>query len=178
MRDVSVRNAPSPLTPPDQGDCLMRVREYAVDMSTTAAPTKPSFTPPPASPEHQATQEVANRLVELCSAGKNQQALQELYAENARHVEVMEAPWCPRTIEGKAALLKKGEEFAKSTTIHSATCGKPIVNGDQFILPMSMDCTCSQGPMAGQRMNISETALYTVRNGKITEGKFFYGCGM
>jgi len=32
--------------------------------------------------------------------------------------------------------------------------------------------------MANQRMNMSETALYTVKNGKITEGKFFYSCGM
>jgi predicted ester cyclase len=48
----------------------------------------------------------------------------------------------------------------------------------QFVVPMTMDCTSNEGPMAGQRMNMSETALYTVKNGKITEGKFFYSCGM
>jgi hypothetical protein len=145
---------------------------------TTATTTKPSFTPPPASPEHQATQKVANRLVELCSTGKNLDAIKELYADNARHVEVMEAPWCPRITEGKTNLLKKAEEFAQNTTIHSASCGQAMVNGDQFVCTMTLDCTSKMGPMAGQRMNISETALYTVKNGKITEGKFFYGCGM
>lgn len=129
------------------------------------------------SPEAQATQKVANRLVELCGAGKNLDALKELYADNARHVEVMDAPWCPRITEGKKTLLEKAEKFAKTTTVHGASVGKPVVNGDQFILPMSLDCTASEGPMAGQRMNMTETALYTVKNGKITEGKFFYGCG-
>ena len=81
-------------------------------------------------------------------------------------------------MEGKQTILEKADKFAKTTTIHGATVGKPIVNGDQFICPMSLDATCSDGPMAGQRMNMVETALYTVKNGKITEGKFFYSCGM
>ena len=145
-------------------------------MSTTQA--KPSFTPPAPSAEHQATQKVADRLAALCSTGKNLDAIKELYADNARHVEVMEAPWCPRTIEGKSALLAKAEQFAKSTTVHGASCGKPIVNGDQFVCAMSLDCTSTEGPFANHRMNLTETALYTVKNGKITEGKFFYGaCG-
>jgi ketosteroid isomerase-like protein len=128
--------------------------------------------------EFVATQTVAHRLAEMCKTGKNLDAIKELYADDARHVEVMAAPWCPRVVEGKAALLKKAEEFHSKTTIHSATCGTPIVNGDQFIVPMGLDCTSNDGPMAGQRMNISETALYTVKNGKISEAKFFYGCGM
>lgn len=43
---------------------------------------------------------------------------------------------------------------------------------------LSLDSTFNDGPMKGQRMNMSETALYTVKNGKIAEGKFFDGCGM
>ena len=144
-------------------------------MSTTT--TKPAFKPPAQSAEHQATQKVAQRLAELCNSGKNDQALKELYADNARHIEAMEMPGCPRITEGKAALLKKAEQWAKITTVHGGTCGKPLVNGDQFTCAMSLDCTSSEGPMAGQRMNMSETCLYTVKNGKITEGKFFYSCG-
>lgn len=144
-------------------------------MSTTTAP---SCSPPALPAEHAATQQVADRLVALLAAGKNLDAISDLYADAARHVEVMDAPWCPRITQGKAELLKKAEQFARDTEIHSATCGKPIVNGDQFVCTMGLDCTSRQGPMAGQRMNISETALYTVRNGKITEAKFFYCCGM
>ncbi|HYF15873.1 MAG TPA: nuclear transport factor 2 family protein [Phycisphaerales bacterium] len=144
---------------------------------STATPSKPAFEMPPMSAEHTATQKVADRLVELCSQGKNLDAIRELYADNARHVEAMEGPGCPRLTEGRANILEKAAVFQKTTTIHSASCGKPIVNGDQFVLPMSMDCTCSEGPMANIRMQMSETCLYTVRNGKITEGKFFYSCG-
>lgn len=130
------------------------------------------------SAEHQATQKVAERLVALVSEGKNLDAMKELYADNARHVEVMAGPGCERITEGKATLLEKAEKFHKSMTVHGKTVGKAVVNGDQFLLPMSLDGTASDGPMAGQRMNMVETALYTVKNGKITEGKFFYSFGM
>jgi hypothetical protein len=146
--------------------------------TTTKKPTPPAFTPPTPSPEYLATQKVAQRLTELCASGKNQQAMQELYADNVRHVEVMDMPGCPRITEGKAALLQKAEKFARTAQIHSASCGKPMINGDQFVCTMTLDCTSSEGPMAGQRMNMSETALYTVKNGKIVEGRFFYSCGM
>lgn len=146
-------------------------------MSTTTT-KPPSFQMPPMSPEHQATQKIASRLVELCTVGKNLDAIKELYADNVRSIEAMEGPGCPRVTEGKANVLKAAEHFEKITTIHACTVGKPIVNGDQFVVPMSLDCTASEGPMAHQRMQLSETALYTVKNGKITEAKFFYSCGM
>src|SRR3954468_13345126 len=120
-------------------------------MSTTTAPTKPAgFQLPAPSAEHLATQKVAQRLVDLCSTGKNLDAIKELYADNAKHVEAMEGPGCPRISEGKKTLLEKAEKFGKTTTIHSATIGKPIINGDQFVVPMSMDCTSTEGPMANQ----------------------------
>ncbi|MCC6427434.1 MAG: nuclear transport factor 2 family protein [Phycisphaerales bacterium] len=148
-------------------------------MSTTTAPSNPAACQmPPMPAEHQATQKVADRLVELMNTGKNLEAINELYADNSRHVEVIGMPGCDRITEGKALVTTKAEMFAKTTTIHNATVGKPIVNGDQFVLPMTLDCTCNEGPMAGQRMNMSETALYTVKNNKITEGKFFYSMGM
>lgn len=147
-------------------------------MNTTTTPSKPSFQMPPLSPEHQATQKVADRFHELVSAGKNLDAIKELYADNARHVEAMESPGCSRVTEGRGTLLQKAEHFARTTQFHGATVSKPIINGDQFVCQMTLDCTSSEGPFAGQRMNLSETALYTVKNNKITEGKFFYGCGM
>ena len=137
-----------------------------------------SFTMPAPSAEHQATQKVADRLHALMNEGKSHQAIQDLYADNARHVEAMEMPGCPRITEGKPTLLEKHEQWQKITAMHSASCSKPIVNGDQFVCQMTMDATSSEGPMAGQRFQMSETCLYTVKNGKITEAKFFYSCGM
>ncbi len=148
-------------------------------MSTSpAAPSsKPAFPMPAFSPEHLATQNVAQRLVELCAAGKNRDAIVELYADDARHVEAMETPGNPRVLVGKAAILRKADHWEKTTTVHGATVGQPSVNGDQFVCAMTLDCTCAEGPFAGQRMNLRETAVYTVKDGRVTEGKFFYvGC--
>lgn len=133
-------------------------------------------TPPPLDPVTQATATVAKRFYELCSTDKHHEAMQELYADNARHIEVMEMPGSPykRITEGKPALLKMSEHWAQNTEVHGGTCSKPLINGDQFIVDMSIDATHKQGPMAGQRMNMTEKCLYTVKNGKITEAKFFY----
>lgn len=123
------------------------------------------------------TNQVAIRLHELCNKGQYHEAMQELYADNARHVEAMEMPGSPykRVTEGKPALLKMSEHWMKTNTVHSASCGMPMVNGDQFVCEMKMDVTCGDGPMAGQRMEMQEVCLYTVSNGKIAEAKFFYG---
>ncbi|HPO93892.1 MAG TPA: nuclear transport factor 2 family protein [Phycisphaerales bacterium] len=125
------------------------------------------------------THKVANRFYELCTAGEYDRAMKELYADDARHVEAMEMPGSPykRITEGKPALVKMSEHWRKTTTVHGGTVSKPLVNGDQFVCEMSLDCTSSEGPMAGQRMKMSETCLYTVKNGKISEAKFFYACG-
>ncbi|MGD9688995.1 MAG: SnoaL-like domain-containing protein [Phycisphaerales bacterium] len=121
----------------------------------------------------------ANRLHELCAAGKYDQAMAELYADNARHVEAMEMPGSPfkRIMEGKPLLLKMSDQFGRMNTIHSANCGAPMFNGDQFICEMSIDMTCKEGPMAGQRMSMREFCLYTVKGGRIAEAVFFYGAG-
>lgn len=128
-------------------------------------------------PQSAATQKVADRLCELGNSGRFHEAMIELYADNARHVEAMEMPGSPykRVTEGKPALVKMSEHWGKTTTVHSASVGKPVVNGDQFICEMKMDCTSGEGPMAGQRIQMAEQCLYTVKNGKITEAKFFYG---
>lgn len=126
-----------------------------------------------------ATLAVANRLHELCNGGKFHEAMAELYADDARHIEAMEMPGSPykRVMEGKQTLLAMSEHWGKTTTVHSASVGTPLVNGDQFVCEMSMDCTSHEGPMAGQRMDMKETCLYTVKNGRIVEARFFYSCG-
>jgi ketosteroid isomerase-like protein len=47
----------------------------------------------------------------------------------------------------------------------------PYVHGDQFVVRFKMEVT----PKDGKRMNLDEVGLYTVKNGKIVEERFFMG---
>jgi len=127
-------------------------------------------------PHPEETVRVANRLSELCNTGKHHEAMLELYADDARHVDAFEMPGSPfkRIMEGKPLLLQMSEMWANMNEIHDSSCGKPLINGDQFICEMMIDITAREGPMQGRRLKMSEQCLYTVKNGKIAEAKFFY----
>ncbi len=51
--------------------------------------------------------------------------------------------------------------------------GKPVVNGDQFLLAMSLDSTFNDGPMKGKRMDMLEHAMYTVKIGRSRRRRSF-----
>lgn len=127
------------------------------------------------------TQDVANRFHELVSQGQFREAMQELYDDHARHVEAVEMPDMPypRILEGKEKLLAMSEHWERANEVHESSCAKPLINDDQFLCEMMIDVTSSEGPMAGQRMKMTEQCLYTVENDKITEARFFYSmdCG-
>ena len=56
------------------------------------------------------TQEVANRLIELCRKGQVLEAQEELFAENVTSHEPAHSPTPPAI--GRAAVLAKGKQFA------------------------------------------------------------------
>ncbi|MHA7057143.1 SnoaL-like domain-containing protein [Aquimarina sp. M1] len=115
------------------------------------------------------TQDVANRLVELCRQGENMQALKELYAEDIVSKEMPGAP--NAVVSGKDAVTKKSQEwYASVEEFHGSEISDPVVTENHFSCKMKMDCTFkNQG-----RMQIEELAVYNVTNGKIVEEQFFY----
>ena len=115
------------------------------------------------------TQEVANRLVELCRKGKNMQALKELYADDVVSREMPGAP--NAVVMGKDAVTKKSQDwYATVEEFHGGEVYEPTVAENHFSCKMKMDCT-----FKGQgRMQIEELAIYNVNNGKIIEEQFFY----
>ena len=115
------------------------------------------------------TQEVANRLVELCRKGKNMQALKELYADDVVSREMPGAP--NAVVMGKDAVTKKSQDwYATVEEFHGGEVSEPTVAENHFSCKMKMDCT-----FKGQgRMQIEELAIYNVNNGKIIEEQFFY----
>lgn len=115
------------------------------------------------------TQEVANRLVELCRTGAYDQAHQELYAADALSIEPEGTP-NPR-VQGMDAIKAKGEQWQQTMEeVHSSFVNDPIVAGNYFSLTMGYDAT-----MKGfGRVNMEEICVYQVKDGKIVKEQFFY----
>jgi ketosteroid isomerase-like protein len=124
-----------------------------------------------------ATLKVGKRLVELCNADKNMQAVEELYAPNIVCIEAAAMPDMPQRMEGIDAIRKKSEWWYENHTIHSGEAKGPWPHGDRFIVHFKYDVTSKVGPMAGKRMTIDEAGLYTVKDGKIVKEEFFYDMG-
>ena len=123
------------------------------------------------------TLDVGKKLVELCRQGKEDEAVKTLYGQNIVSIEPQAGPSGPARVEGLAAIKGKNEWWAKNTEVHKREVDGPWPNGDRFIVRFKYDVTGKAGPMAGQRMTLDETGLYTVKDGKVVQEEFFYSMG-
>ncbi|MDY7097064.1 MAG: nuclear transport factor 2 family protein [Pseudomonadota bacterium] len=73
-------------------------------------------------------------------------------------------------VEGREQLLQKHAWWFENTEVHSTTTEGPFVFGDQFAVRYGMDVT-----MEGERAQFDEVGIYTVKDDKIVEERFFYG---
>lgn len=114
------------------------------------------------------TSEVAARLVELCKAHKNFDAMQELYAE-----EIVSAEASAETA-GKPAVIQKSVDWAAAHEIHGSNIEGPFLSDGKFAVVFDFEVT----PKAtGKRQALREIAVYTVETGRITREEFYYGTG-
>jgi hypothetical protein len=120
---------------------------------------------------------VGKKLVELCRAGKNKEAIDTLYSHHIVSVEPVGGPNMPARMEGIEAIRGKSEWWEANHTVHSAEVDGPFPHGDRFIVRLKYDVTAKGGPMAGKRFTMEEAGLYTVKDGKVTEEEFFYHMG-
>lgn len=117
------------------------------------------------------TLEVGKKLVELCKQGKNEVAMDTLYANDIESVEAGGPPGQDPVSKGKPAVLAKSKWWNENHTIHSAETDGPYPNGDQFICKFTYDVTFKP---QNKRFTMQEMALYTVKNDKIVREVFFY----
>jgi ketosteroid isomerase-like protein len=120
---------------------------------------------------------VGRALVDLCNQGKYRDAVDALYDNDVVSVEAMESPTgtMPRAVNGIDAVRAKGEWWESNNEIHSAAAEGPFPHGaDKFAVKFRFDVTAKAGPMAGQRYQMEEIAVYTVKNGRIVREEFFY----
>ena len=117
------------------------------------------------------TRDIARDLVKLCQQGKFAEAGEKHWADNVLSVEAMgDNP----EIRGKDAVRKKGEGWESANTVHGFVVEGPYVNGERFVVRFKMDIS---EKASGKRQSFDEVGLYTVRNGKITEERFFPAIG-
>jgi hypothetical protein len=113
------------------------------------------------------TQDIANEVVALCKQGRFNEAGEKYWAEDVVSVEAM--PGDMHEMHGKQAVRGKGEWWVENNEVHSVEVDGPYVNGDQFVVHYKMDFT----PKQGQRQTVDEVGVYTIRDDKIAEERFF-----
>ncbi|ESW87176.1 nuclear transport factor 2 family protein [Mesorhizobium sp. M1060] len=113
--------------------------------------------------------DVAKDFTEMLQQGDHLGAGEKYNADDIVSLEAMEGPMA--IARGKEALRQKGEWWQANHEVHGGSVEGPYVNGDQFAVRFKFDIT----PKAtGERVTMDEVGLYTVKNGKITEERFYY----
>lgn len=115
------------------------------------------------------TQDLAKQFTELCNAGKFEEAGAKFWSDDIVSVEPMTGEMA--MLKGRAAVTGKGKWWAENHQVHGCKVEGPFMNGDQFALRFELDVT----PKGKDRMTMREFGLFTVKNGKIAEERFFFG---
>ena len=126
------------------------------------------------------TMTVGNRLVELCRAGKNREAIEALYADEVEVSEAMAVAdpenydLSPVGTQTRAEVLASNDRFFSIHEVNAVAVEGPYPHGDAFIVRMRFETTRKAGPMTGQPMVLEEAVRYGVRDGKIVSSFFYY----
>lgn len=115
------------------------------------------------------TTEIAKAFTDMLKAGDHEGAAARFNAPDIVSVEAMDGPMA--RIQGTEALKAKSDWWYANHEIHSAESIGPFVNGDQFVVRFVMDVTTKD---TSERIQMEEAGLYTVKDGKIVEERFFY----
>ena len=114
------------------------------------------------------TAELAEKFTAALKAGRYEEA-ESFWSEDVVSLEAQDGPM--KEARGRAAVHAKGEWWVNNHDIHRFETFGPYVNGDQFALRFSIDVTPKD---TGERSQMEEVGLYSVRDGKIVEERFFY----
>ena len=117
------------------------------------------------------TTAIANELASLCRQGRNDDAIERFYSRDIVSVESVGTPEMPAELNGIDAIKKKNDWWTENNEVHVVQVNGPFVGDDQFAVQYTFDTTFKP---TGQRTQLSEMALYQVKDGKIVREEFFY----
>ncbi len=112
--------------------------------------------------------EMAEDFAQLCASGRAEEAALTYWADDIATFEAMPGDYAET--HGREEGLAKARWWYESHEVHQMKVEGPVVNGDQFMLWWEIDVT----PKGGERMEMEEAVLYTVKDGKIVEERYFY----
>ena len=115
------------------------------------------------------TQEIANKLVELCRNGEFEKAQTDLFADDAVSIEPQSSPAFEKETKGLPAIQDKAQKWnAMVQEMHGVTVSDAIVAGNSFALTMRLDVTMKEGG----HMDMTELCVYKLKDGKIISEEF------
>jgi hypothetical protein len=117
------------------------------------------------------TASVAQELVSLCRAGRNLEAIDKLYSPRIVSIESVGSEEMPAEMSGIDAVRQKNEWWFQNNEVHKAEANGPFVGENQFAVQYTFDVTFKP---TGQRTEMSEMALYSVKDGKVVREQFYY----
>lgn len=117
--------------------------------------------------------EIGTELVRLCNQGKDSEVVDRYYDEKIVSIEGQGSEEMPARMEGIEAIRGKHAWWYDNHEVHSTRAVGPFCGhrDDQFAVLYELDATFKE---SGQRMQMSEVALFTVRDGKIVQEEFLY----
>jgi len=119
--------------------------------------------------------EIGNKFVALAKEDKDSEILDQLYDQNIVSIEGQGTDDMPARMEGMEAIRGKHAWWYDNHEIHSTSTVGPFVGHreDQFVVQFGMDVT----PKGGERMQMSEVGIFTVKHGKVVQEEFLYLMG-
>lgn len=116
------------------------------------------------------TQEVAQRLTEICRTGDFETAQNELFSQDAVSLEQESTPAFDKETKGLDAIKEKGEKWNFMVEkLHGIKVSEPVIAGNSFACTMQMHVTMKE---RGD-MDMTELCVYKVKDGKIISEEFF-----
>jgi hypothetical protein len=113
--------------------------------------------------------EIADDIAALNRARKFDEAGEKYWSDDVVSLEAQEGPYA--VCRGIEEVRAKGAWFESVAEVHGMEVEGPFINGDQFILRFLMDFTRKD---IDTRITMAEMGLFTVRDGKVIEERYFY----
>lgn len=117
--------------------------------------------------------EVGRRLVALVNAGKDAEAVEELYDEKIVSIEGQDMAGMSARMEGLDAVRSKHAWWESNHEVHESVATGPFVGhrDDRFVVHFVSEVTTKA---TGERTRMREVGLFTVNGDRIVQEEFLY----